>query len=156
MHVMKNLIFVIALLLGAVTVSYAQPAAKPKAQPAPLSAAAEAAARTATQDLTTKYALNGDQAKQMYTIQARKQRNLASIESLKTSDPKLYDAKLQSIQKGTLASIRRILNNKEQVTRYEETQREVRNQKAIKRKEMTAAKASKADIEAALNAIYAE
>jgi hypothetical protein len=114
------------------------------------------AARTATDKLVAKYTLNADQAKQMYTIQERKQRNMAQIESLKTSDPVLYRAKVQSTQKGTLNSIRRILNNKAQVNLFDQTQRDVRNNRAEKQKELMVQKADKATIEAALLDLYQE
>ncbi|MCC7507080.1 MAG: hypothetical protein IT259_17365 [Saprospiraceae bacterium] len=122
----------------------------------PLSAADDATARAATESLTTKYKLNADQAKQMYTIQVRKLRNMATIESLKTSDPALYAAKKQSVQNGTLASIRRILQTKEQVAIFDQTKVETRTRQAEKRKEMMLAGASKEAIEAAMLDIYAE
>lgn len=121
-----------------------------------VSAADDALARTATEQLVAKYQLNADQAKQMYTIQARKLRNLASIESLKTSDPAHYRAKLQSVQNGTLASTRRILQTKEQVALFDKTKVETRTRQAEKRKEMMLQGASKDAIEAAMLEIYAE
>ena len=111
--------------------------------------------RKATEALTAKYSLNADQAKQMYTIQLRKQKNTAEIAALQNSDPALYRAKAQNVQKGTLASIRRILNTKEQVELYQKTQSEVRVLRNKKQKEL-AAKASKEAVEMALLAIYAE
>lgn len=112
--------------------------------------------RQVTSTLTEKYKLNADQAKQMYTIQVRKQKNLASIAALQSSNPALYRVKLQNVQSGTLASIRRILNTKEQVMLYSQTQGEVRTQRNKKQKEMQVAKASKDAIDTALLAIYAE
>jgi hypothetical protein len=150
---MKHIVLAFSLLLAAVTVTFAQNNGKAKAPAKPLTSTQETAARSTTEQLTSKYGLTPDQAKQMYTVQARKQRNLTEIEGFKTTDVKLYQAKLQSIQKGTLNSIRRILNSKEQVELFEKTQRDVRNQKAAKRKELIA---NKADAEAALLDIYAE
>lgn len=118
--------------------------------------AAETAARKATELLVTKYHLNADQAKQMYQIQFRKQRNSAEIMPIKAENPTLYRAKVQSLQKGTLASIRRIMQNKEQTDLYQQTQIAVRSLKADKQKEMLALKASKEAIETALLDIYSE
>jgi len=116
----------------------------------------DAAIRKTTEALTVKYNLSADQAKQMYTIQVRKENNLAQIAGFQSSDPALYRAKAQNVQKGTLASIRRILNTKEQVEIYQKTQNETRTLRNQKQKEMTAQKASKEAIEMALLAIYAE
>ena len=91
--------------------------------------------RKATEVLTAKYTLNADQAKQMYTIQLRKAKNVAQITSFQNSDPALYRAKMQNVQNGTLASIRRILNTKAQVDLYQKTQAELRNQRAQKREQ---------------------
>lgn len=123
--------------------------------PAPQPAANDAA-RAATDKLVAKYTLTADQAKQMYTIQVRKQRNQAQFQSFKDSDPALYNAKMQSLQKGTLNSIRRTLRTKEQVALYDKTQREVRNQRAEKRKELSIGNASKATVDAAMLDLYAE
>ncbi|MBV6442425.1 MAG: hypothetical protein DYG98_19735 [Haliscomenobacteraceae bacterium CHB4] len=116
----------------------------------------DAAIREATDKLVAKYTLNADQAKEMYAIQQRKQRNLDEIASLQTSNRSLYLAKLESLQKGTLAGIRRILRTKEQVELYNKTQTEVRNQRSIKRKELSVKNLSKEELQAALLEIYAE
>jgi hypothetical protein len=112
--------------------------------------------RKATEALTAKYQLNADQAKQMYTIQVRKAKNLAQIESLKSSDPALYRAKVQNVQKGTLANIQRILTTKDQVALYKKTQSDLRVQRNKKQKELVGKNASKEAIENALLDIYAE
>jgi hypothetical protein len=112
--------------------------------------------RKATEALTEKYQLNADQAKQMYTIQVRKAKNLAQIESLKSSDPALYRAKVQNVQKGTLANIQRILTTKDQVALYKKTQSDLRVQRNKKQKELVGKNASKEAIENALLDIYAE
>jgi len=112
--------------------------------------------RRATEALTAKYKLNADQAKQMYTIQLRKAKNVAQIAAFQNSDPALYRAKMQNVQKGTLASIRRILNTKAQVDLYQKTQADLRVLRSKKQKELATKKASKETVEIALLAIYAE
>lgn len=112
--------------------------------------------RKTTEILTEKYSLSADQAKQMYKIQTRKAQNLAEIAELQNTDPALYNAKVQNVQKSTLANIRRILQSKEQVEIYQKTQSEQRHLRNQKQKTMVAQKATKAAIDAALLAIYAE
>lgn len=116
----------------------------------------DADVRKTTEALTAKYNLNADQAKQMYQIQQRKNRNMAQIAAFEQSDIALYQTKLGNIQQGTWANIRRILNTKEQVDLYKKTQGELRQQRGAKRKELTAQKLSKTAIEAAVLNIYAE
>ncbi|MBL7781460.1 MAG: hypothetical protein JNM22_09615 [Saprospiraceae bacterium] len=116
----------------------------------------ETTAREATDRLAAKYKLDADQAKQMYTIQMRKLRNAAEIAPLQSTDAALYRTKVQNLQKGTLASIRRILHTKEQVDLYQKTQISVRTQQSDKRKEMMLNGAGKEAIEAALLDIYSE
>ena len=118
--------------------------------------AANDVARETTDALVKKYTLHADQAKQMYGIQARKQRNLAQIASIQTSNPAKYRSKVQGVQQGTLHSIRGVLNTKAQVGLYNETQRTVRSQRADKRKELMVKKSSKEEIDAAMLEIYAE
>lgn len=112
--------------------------------------------RNATANLTEKYSLNADQAKQLYRILVRKEKNLAEIEGLQHSDPSLYRKKVQNVQQSTLSNLRRILNTKEQVELYQKTQAEIRAQRNQKQKELVAKRASKEEIENALLAIYAE
>lgn len=112
--------------------------------------------RKATEALTAKYNLNADQAKQMYRIQVRKSKNMAQIAALQDADPALYRAKVQNVQKGTLSSIQRILNTKAQVELYRKTQADIRVLRNKKQKELASKKASKAAVETALLAIYAE
>jgi hypothetical protein len=116
----------------------------------------ESLARTTADQLSAKYGLTADQAKTVYTIQVRKLKNLAAIEGYQTTNPALYQTKLANVQEGTLKSLRRTLKSKEQVNVFQKTQAEVRQQKAAKRKALMAQKATKAEIEAALNQIYAE
>jgi hypothetical protein len=145
---MKHIFVLFLALMGGMFSAMAQSAAPPTA--------ASDLARETTDKLVAKYTLNADQAKQMYTIQVRKLRNLNQIAPLKTFDPALYRAKVQSTQKGTLNSIRRILKNKEQVALFDATQRDVRNNRAMKQKEMMTQKADKAAIEAALLELHQE
>ena len=147
------LLFFIA---GSIAVSAQKIESKPPAASDNNSSAGDAVAREATEKLVTKYTLNADQAKQMYTIQQRKQRNLAGIEPLKTSDRSRYLSKLESQQKGTLTSIRRTLHSKEQLALYQKTQAHIRTKRAEKRKELLLAKSSKEDIQAVLLEIYEE
>lgn len=119
-------------------------------------AVTDTVARNATEKLVAKYTLNADQAKEMYTIQQRKQRNLAEIEAYKTSNRSLWLSKMESLQKGTLNSIRRVLRTKEQVALYQKTQVEMRTKRADKRRELALAKAPKEDIQLALLEIYEE
>lgn len=147
---MKQLLIVFGLLFFTVSGVFSQDATPPTGNPH------DAQAQAATELLTTKYTLTPDQAKQMYTIQLRKQRNLSEIESLKTSDPAKYNAKIASIQNGTTGSIKRLLKNKDQQKLFQQTQAEVRKLKAQKRKELVSKGASKAEIDAALNLIYVE
>lgn len=150
---MKQL-FALALFFITTVAATAQNAeAKP---PAATSSPNDAIARETTDKLVAKYTLNADQAKEMYIIQQRKQRNLGEIASLESSNRSLYLSKLESLQKGTLSSIRRVLRTKEQVDLYDKTQADVRTQRSVKRKELTAKNLSKDDMQAALLEIYAE
>lgn len=150
---MKQL-FAFALFLMTTAAAPAQDAKT--LPPSGNTSANDAVAREATDKLVAKYALNADQAKEMYTVQQRKQRNLGEIASLQTSNRNLYLSKLESLQKGTLSSVRRVLRTKEQVDLYNKTQTEVRTQRSVKRKELTAKNLSKEDMQAALLEIYAE
>lgn len=146
---MKNFILLLFVaLLGQTAVATAQNSAT---QPVN-----DAAIRTATEALTTKYSLNADQAKQMYTILTRKERNLTEIEIYRTSDVAKYNLKLRSIQDGTMRSIRQILHNRTQVEIWSKTQRDTRIQRAAKHKEMLSQGASKDAITSAELAIFAE
>jgi hypothetical protein len=143
-----------ALLLFVVSIAFQATAQQSSA--ATPNPAHEKAAREATDLLAAKYRLDADQSKQMYTIQLRKQRNTAEILPIKAENPALYHAKVKSLQKGTLASIRRILHTKEQVDLYQKTQVSVRSQQAEKRKALMAQQVSKEEIEVALLDIYSE
>lgn len=151
---MKKALFSIVLLLQGILSVHAQDIKT--SAPSPSTSSSDQEIRKATEQLTAKYSLNADQAKQAYIVLVRKDKNMAQIASFKDSDPALYLAKAQNIQKGTLASIRRILNSKEQVEIYQKTQAEIRVLRNKKHKELAAKKATKAEIETALLAIYAE
>ncbi|MBK8554475.1 MAG: hypothetical protein IPL65_01315 [Lewinellaceae bacterium] len=151
---MKRIFFLLLLSLAFSSTNYAQ--SIESAVPSSASTQQADPAREATDALVAKYDLNNTQAKQIFTIQQRKLRNLGDIASLETENPALYASKLRSIQKGTLASIRRILRTEAQVSKYQQTQMEIRVQQAEKRKEMTQNGASAAEIDAALLLIYGE
>lgn len=152
MYTMKNLLFFLLLILQSSTALNAQ-----KTEPSmPLLATNDQEIRQATEALTAKYTLNTDQAKQMYRIQLRKAKNLADIAAFQNSNPALYRAKSQNVQKGTLASIRRIFNTKAQMDLYQKTLAEIRLLQSRKQKEMTTQKASREAIETALLAVYIE
>ncbi|HAD13925.1 MAG TPA: hypothetical protein DCF33_15985 [Saprospirales bacterium] len=157
---MKKSIFVLFLLFSAAIsmnaqgVEAAAPAATAPA--APVTGANNLEVRKATDALAEKYSLTADQAKQMYTVQLRKAKNLAQIESLKTSDPVLYETKVENVQKSTLSGIRRILNSEEQVALFQKTQTEIRAARSKKQKELVAKKATQQEINTALISIYAE
>ncbi len=124
--------------------------------PAAKASANNPVARTTTEALVAKYKLGADQAKQMYGVQARKLRNLNAIAGLKTSNPTQYQHKLEALQTNTLASIRRILNTKEQVQRYQKTKDDLHAQRVEKRQELLRQNADRISIEIALLEIYAE
>ncbi|MBP6825437.1 MAG: hypothetical protein KA165_02660 [Saprospiraceae bacterium] len=147
---------VLFFIAGSTALSAQKIEAKPPAASGNAVSQDDAVAREAAEKLAAKYSLNADQAKQVYTIEQRKQRNLAEIEPLKTSDRSRYLAKLESLQKGTLNSIKRTLHTKEQLDLFQSTQADVRTKRAEKRKELLLAKSSKEDIQAVLLEIYEE
>lgn len=122
----------------------------------PAANSSDAEIRKNTEALVSKYSLNADQAKQMYHVQVRKNSQIAKLADLQSSDLALYQSKYGSLQKGTWAGIRRILNTKAQVDIYQKTQNEVQALRKAKRKELANQKTSKEAIEAAVLAIYAE
>lgn len=154
---MKHTVLLTSLLILAAGALYAQsPGAATPASAAPGGVdPGPDLAREATQQLKLKYQLDAAQEEKMYVIQQRKRRNLAEIEPLK-DNPALYNAKLQSIQRGTLASIQRMLNTPAQQEIFQQTKSELRKQRALKRQEMTEQGASKRAIESALLEIYLE
>jgi len=63
-----------------------------------------------TNDSSTRYQLDEKQKTQMFVIEERSERNLAEIETLRTSDYPLFLQKKQAIRKNTIGSIHRMLN----------------------------------------------
>ena len=151
---MKNILLLSGFLFLAGHFSFAQQATTPISTE--VKDGMKTSAQTATDQLAAKYSLSADQTKKMYAVQLRKLKNIASIASLKQSDPAKFLAKSTAIQTGTLGSIQRILNNKTQVELYQRTQSEVRALKSAKRKELLTQKVSAAEIDAALLDIYQE
>jgi len=78
---MKQLSVALVLFLaaGAFPLSAQKLEAKSPASAEKNASPNDAAARAATEQLVAKYTLNADQAKQVYAIQQRKQRNIAEI-----------------------------------------------------------------------------
>lgn len=70
-------------------------------------------AREATRQAAAYYQLNEQQAAEMYVIQQRRLRNLASIESLREVDYSLYLQKKNSAREGMMASIQRMLDEQQ-------------------------------------------
>ena len=70
---------------------------------------AEAEARKAADEAIALYQLDETQAAEMYVIQERRFRNLASIEALRQTDYKFYLQKKNSIREGMMASVQRLL-----------------------------------------------
>ncbi|MBI1223814.1 MAG: hypothetical protein GC192_01140 [Bacteroidetes bacterium] len=103
-------------------------------------------AQTATEQLTKLYNLNQKQQGEMLKIQERKYRNLEEIEPIKTSNPALYQRKIQSIQSGNNASFERILTAEQNKT-LRQQQLQLREKKALAYKEMKSSGAPQQDID---------
>ncbi len=88
------------------------------------------AIQAATDEAAALYQLDEEQAKQMYQVQERRFRNLASIEQLKASDYSLYLRKRENVRQGTLAAVKRIL---------QESQMAIFNQQLAERRQEEAA-----------------
>ena len=69
----------------------------------------KAEVRQATDAAVSMYQLDDKQAEEMYVIQERRFRNLASIEALRQTDYKFYLQKKNSIREGMMASVQRLL-----------------------------------------------
>lgn len=110
----------------------------------------EAAIEQETSKLVTLYQLDKKQAKEMKVIQERKFNNLEQIASLKTSNNELYTQKRIAIDKGTDASIRKMLN-KDQMAIYNSQKLEQRKEQAALIKKMKQEGASKEDIQKAID-----
>ncbi len=70
-------------------------------------------AQEATDQAAAFYQLNEKQAGQMYAIQERRFRNLASIAQLQETDYPLYLQKKNSVREGMMSSIQRILDDEQ-------------------------------------------
>ena len=102
-----------------------------------------------TDALTDVYNLDDKQAAEMYKIQERKFRNLASIEHLRQENEELYFQKLKAIQYNTDVSIQRMLNSDQMRIFYQRSVDRRQQQAALARK-MHDEGASPAEIERAL------
>ena len=98
------------------------------------------------QELTQRYQLNDQQIAEMYTILERKERNLAEIAELETTDHRVYLEKKRIIRTHTEGSIRRFLNEDQRQIQREE-QLVYRRTTSNIIKEMQAAGKTKAEIE---------
>jgi hypothetical protein len=147
------------LFLGLLFTSFAYAqSAEDAATPAEADRVAEIpdSVREAAARLVEKYSLDADQAIEALTIQVRKQRNLAEIAPLKQSNSPQYFNKLKSVQRGTQASIRRLLKTPEQRDLFQKTQVEQRYLRAEKQQALQAEGLSALAIEEAVLAIYFE
>lgn len=93
---MRKLLCLLPLFLLALTANSQSEAADVSAQ---------------TDALSQVYDLNDAQKGEMFKIQERKMRNLASIQHLQTENEELYYQKLKALQYNTDISIQRILNS---------------------------------------------
>lgn len=134
----------------------AEDAATPPVDPTNLEADSIDPAREAAALLTEKYTLDADQTAEVYTVQLRKQRNLAEILPLKTQNQPVYLNKLNSIQRGTQASIRRLLKTDAQRDLFQQSMADQRRLRAEKMRELQAKGASALAIEEAILEIYFE
>ncbi len=105
---------------------------------------------------SNKYQLDEAQQAKALRIAQRKHEQLESIAALMTTNPEKYYAKLDAVQKGTLASIERILNTPEQVKIYQATQAETRRKRAEIKRSMKSAGATKSEIKKELVRVHAE
>jgi hypothetical protein len=150
----KTFVFLLTLLIASALPVFAQTADK-RIEATKIPADSAAAVAT-TEQLAAKYQLDAAQKTRMQAVQLRKQRSLAELAPLQATDPALYLQKMKNLQRGTLASIRNILNTREQIALYRKTQSDIRKQRAVKQEEMMAQQASKEALDAALLDIYAE
>jgi hypothetical protein len=102
-----------------------------------------------TDALVQVYNLNSEQAAEMYKIQERKFRNLASISHLKQENEELYYQKLKAIQYNTDVSIQRLLNSDQMKVFYQRSVDRRQRQANLARK-MQEEGASPQEIERAL------
>lgn len=114
------------------------------------------AARATTDQLTAKYKLSASQAAKMYTIQERKFNGLSELEGIKSQNADLYRRKTSNLQRGTLTSIKSLLETPEQLKLFQQTQMSVRFKRSTVRQELEKTGASKSAIREAELAVYEE
>lgn len=112
-------------------------------------------ARKATEKFAVLYNLDPAQQAEMLKIQERKYRNLAEIESLKSSDAILYGKKIRALQYATFKSFERVLR-KDQMQIHRQQQTALRDKKAKTYKELKSGGASDAEINNQMLAIDLE
>jgi hypothetical protein len=98
------------------------------------------------QELTQRYQLNEQQVAEMYTILERKERNLAEIAELESTDYRVYLEKKRIIRTHTEGSIRRFLSEEQRQIQREE-QLAYRRTTSNTIKELQAAGKTKEEIE---------
>lgn len=108
-----------------------------------------AAVQQATDDMAALYQLDEEQKTKMYTIQERHFRNMAEIESLSTTDMKLYAQKKRAVRMGTDASTKRLLTDT-QMPIFNAQQLERRKKESELIRKMKAEGASKEEIQLAI------
>lgn len=101
--------------------------------------------KIATEEMTKRYELTPPQAKIMGEIQTRKFKNLAQVETLKGGERSAYLSKLESIRKGTNASIKRMLTPRQMLT-FNEIQSDRRKKESEIIKELKAKGISRNEI----------
>lgn len=74
----------------------------------------------AVEDLATRYNLDQAQLKEMYTIEERKERNLAEIAPLEATDYREYLVRRQTILRHSEGSIRRFLTQEQRLVQDRE------------------------------------
>ncbi len=107
------------------------------------------AVQQATSEMASLYQLDAKQTAKMQTIQERRFRNLAEIETLQDSDPRLYLIKKKNIRKGMEHSIRMMLTQ-EQMPIFNQQLVDRRKRESEKIKQMRLNGASKEEIQNAL------
>lgn len=121
-----------------------------------LATAQSSVAKTQSDAWIAKYDLNEAQQQKAIAIAERKQTQLGEIEPLKTTTPKAYYAKLDAVQNGTLASIRLLLDSKEQLAVYNTTLANNRKERAEAKKQLQKQGLSEQEISQRLVLIFSE
>jgi cysteinyl-tRNA synthetase len=113
-------------------------------------------ATTLASNWSSKYDLDEGQQARALKIAQRKSKQLTQIAPLKETNPKKYYAKLNSVQEGTLASIKSILSTPEQLAAYQKTVVAMRSKRAEAKRQLKASGASKAEVAQQLILIHEE